>query len=87
MDEVARRLDFLVITETNRLRDYDVVINMSKCVFSATELNFLGYRISESGTNPLKEKVQAIRDLPPPTNVRALGRFLLHGKFLQILPT
>lgn len=59
-----------------RLRNYGMVINVSKCVFGASAVTFLGYRISESGTIPLDEKVQIIRDFPPPTDVRSLRRFL-----------
>lgn len=60
----------------SRLQSYGMVINVSKCVFGAPAVTFLGYRISESGTMPLDEKVQAIREFPPPKDVRSLRRFL-----------
>ncbi|KAG6438787.1 hypothetical protein O3G_MSEX000224 [Manduca sexta] len=60
----------------SRLKNYGMVINPSKCVFGVSEVTFLGYRISASGTKPLDEKVQAIRNFPVPNNVRALRRFL-----------
>lgn len=66
-----------------RLRDYGMVINTSKCVFGAPEVTFLGYRISESGTKPLDEKVQAIKDLPLPKDVRSLRRFLGMANFYR----
>nr|XP_037877596.1 uncharacterized protein LOC101739129 isoform X2 [Bombyx mori] len=66
-----------------RLRDYGMVINLSKCVFGAPEVTFLGYRISESGTKPLDEKVQAINNFPPPKDVRTLRRFLGMANFYR----
>lgn len=59
-----------------RMKEYGMVINSAKCVFGAQEVNFLGYTISEKGTKPLPEKVQAIRDYPTPKNIRELRRFL-----------
>nr|XP_037871837.1 uncharacterized protein LOC101736984 [Bombyx mori]XP_037871838.1 uncharacterized protein LOC101736984 [Bombyx mori] len=66
-----------------RLRDYGMGINLSKCVFGAPEVTFLGYRISESGTKPLDEKVQAINNFPPPKDVRTLRRFLGMANFYR----
>jgi transposase InsO family protein len=59
-----------------RLQEYGMLINTSKCVFGASEVIFLGYFISEKGTRPLDAKVQAIKDFPPPSNVRQLRRYL-----------
>lgn len=60
-----------------------MVINVSKCVFGAPEVTFLGYRISESGTRPLDTKVQAIRDFPPPKTVKQLRGFLGMANFYR----
>jgi transposase InsO family protein len=80
--------DFLIFSRTeaehlehlrkifNRLRDYGMLINTSKCVFGVHEVKFLGYLISETGTRPLDSKVQAIKEFPVPTDVRQLRRFL-----------
>lgn len=67
----------------SRLRDYGMVINVSKCVFGAPQVIFLGYLISESGTKPLDTKVEAIRDFPPPKDVRQLRRFLGMANFYR----
>lgn len=53
-----------------------MLLNTSKCIFGASEVTFLGYSISESGTKPLELKVQAVQDFPLPTNVRQLRAFL-----------
>lgn len=60
----------------NRMKEYSVLVNTSKCVFGASEVTFLGYRISASGTKPLESKVQAIAEFPIPKTVRQLRRFL-----------
>lgn len=59
-----------------RLRKYGVIINQTKCVFGQTEVKFLGYRVSAEGTQPLPEKVEAIRNYPQPTTARQLRQFL-----------
>lgn len=60
----------------NRLKQYGMVLNPSKCVFGASEVTFLGYRISAQGTKPLPEKVEAITNFSAPKTVRELRRFL-----------
>lgn len=45
----------------DRLQKYGVRINSAKCVFGAKEVKFLGYLVFGAGTQPLPEKVEAIR--------------------------
>lgn len=59
-----------------RLSDFGVLINSSKCLFGQKEVTFLGYKVSSHGIQPIKEKVQAIRDYPVPKTVKELRRFL-----------
>lgn len=59
-----------------RMNQYGILVNTSKCVFGASEVSFLGYHISAEGTKPQEAKVQAIKDCPPPKTVRELRRFL-----------
>nr|XP_012136803.1 PREDICTED: uncharacterized protein K02A2.6-like [Megachile rotundata] len=56
-----------------RLREYELVINPSKCIFGAAAVEFLGHRVSADGLQPLPEKVQAISEYPPSTTVRGLS--------------
>ena len=51
-------------------------VNVAKCKFGLSEIEFLGHRISRHGTIPLPEKVQAITDFPQPTTVKALQQFV-----------
>jgi hypothetical protein len=43
-----------------RFSEYGVLLNPAKCVFGATEVTLLGYKVSAEGTRPLEEKVAAI---------------------------
>ena len=58
-----------------RLDNYGLSINLSKCVFGQTNLEFLGYQISSQGIRPTEEKVKAIIDYPKPETVEDLRRF------------
>ena len=40
----------------NRLSEYGIVINPSKCIFGAASLEFLGHQISVHGISPLPQK-------------------------------
>ncbi|KAG7301804.1 hypothetical protein JYU34_014833 [Plutella xylostella] len=59
-----------------KLKEYGMLINTSKCVFGQSEVKFLGYTVSAAGIRPLDLKVQAIKDYPPPRNIKELRRFL-----------
>ena len=59
-----------------RLAHSGLVINLDKCTFGASSLQFLGHIIQSDGIRPVPEKVSAIQDFPAPTCVRQLKRFL-----------
>lgn len=59
-----------------RLSDNGLSINLSKCVFAAQEVKFLGHTVSKGGITPLPEKVKAIYEFPKPENIQQLRRFL-----------
>nr|VZI45142.1 unnamed protein product [Spirometra erinaceieuropaei] len=63
-------------TVFDRLQQFGVVLNPSKCVFGVPSLEFLGHLVDSHGIRPLPSKVAAIRDFPPPTSKRQLQRFL-----------
>ncbi|BHF60579.1 hypothetical protein SprV_0100354400 [Sparganum proliferum] len=60
----------------DRLDQFGVVINPSKCVLGVPSLDFLGHHVDAQGLRPLSSMVEAIRDFPPPTSKRQLQRFL-----------
>lgn len=80
--------DFLIFSKDNeehekhlnlvfeRLKQYGMLINTTKCIFAVPEITFLGYSISADGTKPLETKVDAIKSFPIPKTVKELRRFL-----------
>lgn len=70
-----------------RLRNYGVIINPTKCCFGATHLQFLGHHIDRDGIRPLDSKVEVIRDFPLPTSHRKLREFIgLVNFYRRFLP-
>jgi hypothetical protein len=59
-----------------RLSEYGVVVNPSKCMLGAKEVTFLGYRIDKNGSCPPPERIQSLRSFPLPKTVEGLRRFL-----------
>lgn len=59
-----------------RLDDYGIGINIQKCEFGKQEVNYLGYKVSTNGIQPLDEKVEAISTYPKPKTIEELRRFL-----------
>ncbi|KAG8180948.1 hypothetical protein JTE90_024697 [Oedothorax gibbosus] len=59
-----------------RLQEYGLSVNAAKCVFGATELDFLGYKLSAEGIKPFPDRVQAINDYPKPSSIIQLRRYL-----------
>lgn len=59
-----------------RLRDYGLQINLAKCQFGQRQIKFLGHLVSEKGTEPLPDKVNAIVQCERPTTAKGLKRFI-----------
>ncbi|XP_049312212.1 uncharacterized protein LOC125778460 [Bactrocera dorsalis] len=59
-----------------KLKEAKLCVNLSKCEFCVSELNFLGYHISAEGIQPPKERVEAICQYPKPNTIVELRRFL-----------
>jgi len=49
-----------------RLREYKLYINLKKCTFYTTSINFLGFIISVNRMSIEKSRVNAIREWPYP---------------------
>ena len=72
-----------------------LVINKTKCVFGAKELDFLGHHVSSTGITPLPDRISALQESKPPTDRTSLQRFLgmvnyyhrfLHGIATTLAP-
>jgi len=60
----------------DRLRNFGLSINFSKCIFGVEEIDYLGYRINQHGIKPLPDRIAAIQDIPRPKTIQELRRFL-----------
>ena len=59
-----------------RCREIGIKLNRSKFQTGLNSIDFLGHRITQSGLEADPEKVRAITEMPVPTNVSELRRFL-----------
>ncbi|GFX78929.1 transposon Tf2-9 polyprotein [Trichonephila clavipes] len=58
------------------LQHYGLSLKPSKCIFGETSIKFLGFKVSESGIEPLSDRVDCILNFPQPTTLTQLRRFL-----------
>ena len=59
-----------------RLDSYNIVLNMEKCVFETTKLQFLGHTITKEGIKPDNEKLRLIKEFRPPNSIEEMQSFL-----------
>ena len=52
------------------------LFRLEKCLFGVDFIQFLGHKITASGSVPLPSKVKTIEDFPKPQNIRALQELL-----------
>ena len=76
-------------TVLDRLDDYGLRLQLSKCKFMQKSVTYMGCIISAEGISPTDEKVEAIKHAPRPENSTQLRAFLgminYHGKFIRNL--
>lgn len=72
-----------------RLRPYDLELSPSKATVGTLDADFLGHANSLAGVRPNAKKVEALTDMPMPTDVKQLrsllGRLSYYRKFLPNL--
>lgn len=61
----------------------NLVLNWEKCQFMVQEGIVLGHKVSRSGIEVDRAKVEVIEKLPNPTNVKAIRSFLGHAGFYR----
>jgi hypothetical protein len=72
LDEHLQKME----TVLTRLRDARLKINLTKSLFCAHEIEYLGCILTREGIKPQPKKVQAILLLNPPINVKELRHIL-----------
>ena len=66
-----------------RLQELGLKLKKDKFHFMMDEIVYLGFVISATGVSPTKEKVGAIKDAAPPSNVAELQSFIGSANFLR----
>ena len=70
-----------------RLREADLKLKASKCNFFKKHIQYLGHLVSGEGIEPLPEKLESLKDMPPPTNAKEVRQFLgLAGYYRKFVP-
>ena len=67
-----------------RCRKYGISLNPTKSVFGIDEGKLLGHIISKDGVKIDPERIDAIKKIPLPKNVKALQSFNGHINFIRI---
>lgn len=68
------------------LREAHLTLNLSKCIFGQSCVNYLGFRLSGEGLQPSIHKLRAIEEFATPKNKHELKRFLgLTGFFRRFV--
>ena len=69
------------------LRQYQMKLNLSKCIFGVASGKFLGFMVSQRGIEANPEKVQAILDMASPMTVKEVqkltGRIITLNRFIS----
>ena len=70
-----------------RIQQHNLTLKPSKCKFTRSSVELLGYIISGQGIAPNPSKVDAIKRLPPPTKLSEIRTFLgMAGYYRQVIP-
>jgi hypothetical protein len=59
-----------------KLQEVGFILNTEKITIGATEIKYLGHLLSARGIRVLPDRILAIQNYPPPTNLRTLRRFI-----------
>jgi hypothetical protein len=59
-----------------RLRKAGLTVNPAKVKFATPQLSFLGHIVSPSGVSVDPSRTEAIRNFPPPRDVKGIARFI-----------
>ena len=59
-----------------RLRKHGLKINLPKSFFGATEVSYLGFKLTPEGIKPGTDKLKAVAGTPPPNDIHEVRQFL-----------
>jgi hypothetical protein len=58
-----------------RLHKNHLKINLEKCIFRNKEVSYLGFTLNPEGIKPANNKLTAIKDSKPPTDIKTISSF------------
>ena len=56
------------------LREYNMKLNPAKCAFGVSVGKFLGFIVNNRGIEANPDKIKAVLDMPPPSNIKEVQR-------------
>ena len=65
-----------IVKELSRLPAAGLSVNFTKYIFAAASKGFFGMIIDSTGIRPSPSKLEAIEEMPPPSNIEDLRTFL-----------
>ena len=69
-----------------RLREANLKMHPDKCKFMHRQVQYLGYKISQQGTEPSDDKVEVVKKFESPKNTTEIKQFLgLTGYFRDFI--
>jgi len=70
-----------------RLEANSLKLNNKKSVFFQNNVNFLGFQVNKSGIKPMPDRVEALTNLPPPSDSKVVQRYLgMVGFYRRCIP-
>ena len=70
-----------------RLREADLKLNREKCNFFKSHIQYLRHLISGEGIKPLPEKLESIKEMPPPNYPKGSKTIFRSDRLLQKICT
>jgi len=66
-----------------RLHQNHLKINLENCIFGNKEVSYLGFTLMPEGLKPSKNKLKAIENAKPPTDIKTIWSFMGLCNFFQ----
>ena len=66
-----------------RLREFELFANLSKCEFATDRMEFLGFIVDREGVSADSERVRTVTEWPTPKDVKEVQKFLGFANFYR----
>nr|CAD2143860.1 unnamed protein product [Meloidogyne enterolobii] len=66
-----------------RFRLFNLKLSPKKCTFATRKMNFLGYTLDSNGYHPNLSRIEIIKNLPNPTNLKEIKRVVGMASFYR----